>query len=174
LTPLLCEAKSGTALEPRTFSPDLRPILRAFCAGFIRHLEVLKVWPRPAGLAWPHIGDDYFSDDLSSFPESAPATQLLFEHEWLRPMYASQPMNYGPNQFIEILRPFAERVAAWTAAGHSFNRSFDVWYRRLLSELRKPTVKIIHVTAIPEFRCALTRVPLDETSSLERIGGYLT
>jgi len=120
------------------------------------------------------MGHDYYKEDLSRFPESATATDLLFEHEWLRPMYASKRMHYGPEGFLAILRPLGERVAAWTAAGYSFNRSFDVWYRRLLSELRKPTIRIVDVMAIPEFNCKLARVPLDATSSLERIGGIRT
>ncbi len=152
----------------------LRTACDEFVRAFIDRLERIRVWPRPAGIPWPRIGHDYVWPDIQELPELVAAENQLARHRFLLPMYADQRHSYGPREFRHILQPFAERVAAYVAAGNTFEAAFDRWYRVLLADLAKPTVIVLRMHEITALNSQLQRIPLDATSSLERFGGYLT
>ena len=140
---------------------------------FINRLQRLGVWPRPPGIPWPQLGEDYAWPDIENLPSFERACQSLWEHEWLRPMYTHGP-EHPAHDFRFVLQPFAERVVAYVALGYSFPRAFDRWYRTFLAELRRPQLTILRIHAIPSFNCDLPRVPLDAKSCLVQIGGFRT
>ena len=146
----------------------------AYAYAFISMLEQNEVWPRPRGIAWSKIGTDYIWHDINSLQETHTACSELVKYEDLQRMYADPKRSHEADEFRCVLRPFGERVAAYIAAGWSPKDALRRWYRSLIQEVTSTEVIPVVVHGITGINSKLERIPLDGTSSLERIGGSRT
>lgn len=150
---------------------DLRSALSEYCTAFIRRLETLRLWPRPAGLPSPVVGRDYYFDEIQGMPEQELAEDIIFRHPWATEMYSHRHVPHR-NTLDNPLRMLAERVAYYITLGLSPAQAFDRWYRIFLAELTNPNATIVRVHTLPRLNTNLDRITLDKRTRLENVGDW--
>jgi hypothetical protein len=157
-----------------SLAADLRSPCKAFVRAFLVRLQKMRIWPRPAGMPGPRLGQDFVWPDVDNMPQLDAATQAIAQHPSLTALYSDRGRPPEPEQFRDPLLMLAERVASDLVAELPFEAAFSANYRAFVSELRRPYYEIRSLHAIEHLHFRSGAIRLDSSSSLVPFGGFLT